>query len=214
MFHYVPCYSNDMCFRILQARLDLSKELDNQIDQDTIWRYFRQIVEGVEHIHHQGVIHRDLTRANIFLGKNNNIKIGDFGLATFVPDGVSVKISGGVRNMAYRAPELIAQEKAKAKANDTISITQKADIFSVGLLLCDLLYQFQTDSERFIVFRDIKEGSSPDKVNPILSDFFDLNPLHRPSATVLLQRDLPWGDDRSNYVQELESKILFLEKVC
>ncbi|KAI8007751.1 hypothetical protein LOK49_LG07G02892 [Camellia lanceoleosa] len=91
--------------RTLQAQLDLSKELDNQIDQDTIWRYFRQIVE-----------------------------------ASFVTDGVSVEISGGAGNMAYLAPELIAQEKAKAKANDTISITQSADIFSVGLLLCDLLY--------------------------------------------------------------------------
>ncbi|GMP66377.1 hypothetical protein CsSME_00026759 [Camellia sinensis var. sinensis] len=119
--------------------------------------------------------------------------------------------------MAYLASELIAQEKvkAKAKANDTISITQSADIFSVGLLSCDLLYQFQIDSERFTLFRDIKEGSSPDKVKPILSDLFDLNPLHRPSTTVLLQRDLPWGDDRSNYMKELESKIHFLqEKVC
>ncbi|CAL5342218.1 unnamed protein product [Camellia sinensis] len=59
----------EFCPSILQARLDLSKELDNQIDQDTIWCYFRQIVEGVEHIHHQGVIHRDLTRANIFSGQ-------------------------------------------------------------------------------------------------------------------------------------------------
>jgi translation initiation factor 2-alpha kinase 4 len=47
-----------------------------------VWRLFREIVEGLAHIHQQGMIHRDLKPVNIFLDSNDHVKIGDFGLAT------------------------------------------------------------------------------------------------------------------------------------
>lgn len=51
-------------------------------DADRVWRLFREIVEGLAHIHQQGMIHRDLKPVNIFLDSNDHVKIGDFGLAT------------------------------------------------------------------------------------------------------------------------------------
>lgn len=51
-------------------------------DTDRVWRLFREIVEGLLHIHEQGMIHRDLKPVNIFLDSNDQVKIGDFGLAT------------------------------------------------------------------------------------------------------------------------------------
>ena len=45
------------------------------------WQLFREIVEGLAHIHAQGMIHRDLKPGNIFLNSSGHIKIGDFGLA-------------------------------------------------------------------------------------------------------------------------------------
>lgn len=50
-----------------------------------IWRLFRQIVEGLAHIHGLGIVHRDLKPENVFISSVDgvdNIKIGDFGLAT------------------------------------------------------------------------------------------------------------------------------------
>jgi len=44
--------------------------------------YYREILEGLSHVHQQGMIHRDLKPQNIFLDKNDHVKIGDFGLAT------------------------------------------------------------------------------------------------------------------------------------
>ncbi|KAG1140239.1 hypothetical protein G6F37_009236 [Rhizopus arrhizus] len=56
--------------------------IDEGIDEQEAWRLFRHILEGLVHIHSQGLIHRDLKPANIFLDSNNDVKIGDFGLAT------------------------------------------------------------------------------------------------------------------------------------
>lgn len=52
----------------------------NHLDKELAWHFFRQIVEGLAHIHGQGIIHRDLTPNNIFFDARNDIKIGDFGL--------------------------------------------------------------------------------------------------------------------------------------
>lgn len=52
----------------------------DHFDKELAWHLFRQIVEGLAHIHGQGIIHRDLTPNNIFFDARNDIKIGDFGL--------------------------------------------------------------------------------------------------------------------------------------
>jgi serine/threonine protein kinase len=63
------------------------------IDQGQLWqqpaecgKLLRQVLEALVYIHDRRVIHRDLKPANIFLDAEGNIKIGDFGLATFTTD--------------------------------------------------------------------------------------------------------------------------------
>jgi len=51
------------------------------IDRKMNFQIFSQLVEGVITIHKANIIHRDLKPENIFLDKNDNVKIGDFGLA-------------------------------------------------------------------------------------------------------------------------------------
>jgi translation initiation factor 2-alpha kinase 4 len=57
-------------------RHDLHKKTDD------IWRLFRQILEGLAHIHSLNIVHRDLKPENIFIDGSGNPRIGDFGLAT------------------------------------------------------------------------------------------------------------------------------------
>jgi polo-like kinase 1 len=49
---------------------------DQQVKQ-----FLRQLLMGVQYLHENLVIHRDLKLGNLFLDEENGIKIGDFGLA-------------------------------------------------------------------------------------------------------------------------------------
>ena len=69
------CANNTLRQLIDSGQLQNSKN-------DKEWQLFREIVEGLVHIHTQGMIHRDLKPQNIFLDSSGHIKIGDFGLAT------------------------------------------------------------------------------------------------------------------------------------
>lgn len=46
--------------------------------------YLRDLAEGLDYVHKSGYLHRDLGKKNIFIGKDRNIKIGDFGLGNFL----------------------------------------------------------------------------------------------------------------------------------
>jgi serine/threonine protein kinase len=45
-------------------------------------RFMLHLLLGVRHLHMNNIIHRDLKLSNLFLNDGNELKIGDFGLAT------------------------------------------------------------------------------------------------------------------------------------
>jgi NIMA (never in mitosis gene a)-related kinase len=57
------------------------------LPEDLIWRYLIQSLLGLSHIHEKKIIHRDIKALNLFLDAQNNIKIGDLGIARALNDG-------------------------------------------------------------------------------------------------------------------------------
>ncbi|XP_070151406.1 eIF-2-alpha kinase GCN2 isoform X2 [Polyergus mexicanus] len=193
----------------------LRTAIDNDLyeDEERVWRLFREIVEGLAHIHQQGMIHRDLKPVNIFLDSNDHVKIGDFGLATTnilstliqtidadkesqFEKGGSFDIeelgslTGQVGTALYVAPELSAKT-AKAIYN------QKVDIYSLGIIFFEMTYKpLTTGMERVkillslrskeIVFpSDIVETDMPHQVH-IIRWLLNHDPSQRPTAQELL----------------------------
>ena len=62
----------------------LREMIDKQSFTDEKFKFqlIRQILEALQYIHSKQMIHRDLKPSNIFLDKTNQVKLGDFGLAT------------------------------------------------------------------------------------------------------------------------------------
>ncbi|KAI1468535.1 serine/threonine-protein kinase gcn2 [Daldinia caldariorum] len=114
-------------------------------ETEEVWRLFRQILEGLVHIHGLNIVHRDLKPENIFIGLGpdgvNNVKIGDFGLATagsFAVDkfiGGSLDTSDLTRSIGtsyYVAPEV--------RRTGGGSYTSKVDMYSLGIIFFEMCY--------------------------------------------------------------------------
>ena len=94
-----------------------------------------QICKGVDHAHHQGVIHRDLKSQNVMIDDELNIKIADFGIALSSNEADMTQTNTIMGSVHYLAPELARGSLA----------TPASDIYSLGILL----YEFLTGSVPF-----------------------------------------------------------------
>jgi len=83
-----------------------------------------QLLRGLDYAHRRGVVHRDLTPANVLVSRDGEVKIVDFGIAAHV-DGRGVR--GG--SAGYMAPE---QERGGR-------IDARSDLFAAGVVLAEML---------------------------------------------------------------------------
>jgi len=120
--------------------------------------YFKQLVEGLEHCHSNGVCHRDLKPENLLLDTDGNLKISDFGFSTLNigdPDGDGnaraelLHTTCGTPN--YVAPEVLGKDGYDGR---------KADVWSIGVILYVLLAGYLPFDENTMaaLFQKIKNA--------------------------------------------------------
>lgn len=172
-------------------------------EPEEYWRLFRQMLEGLAHIHGHQIMHRDLKPDNVFIDVAGIPKIGDFGLATSGqyqrPDK---KVSAGIQDgdmtrsvgtALYVAPEL--------SSNMTGSYNDKVDMYSMGIIFFEMCFPLSTAMERDKTVRLLRERKhdlpvefdKPEKTRQggIIKDLISHRPSERPSCAELLQTRVP-----------------------
>ena len=175
----------------------IRKGIDENPDDG--WRLFRQILDGLVHIHSRGIIHRDLKPDNIFIDSTGNPRIGDFGLATTGQFQIVDKAASGgnidgnmtrsVGTTFYVAPELSSNVRG--------DYTQKVDMYSLGIIFFEMCFPLKTAMERDRTIRAIREREhilpadfkSPEKSlqGSIILSLISHRPSERPTSSELLR---------------------------
>ncbi|KAI4086559.1 MAG: hypothetical protein LQ344_007462 [Seirophora lacunosa] len=114
----------EYCEQDLATLLD---ELRVKFTMSQIKCLFRQLLLGLDYLHSNDIIHRDVKMQNILLTAKGVLKLADFGMAR----AYSVRpLTPGVVTIWYRAPELLLGTKY---------YTPAVDIWSAGLVLAELI---------------------------------------------------------------------------
>ncbi|XP_018595763.2 interferon-induced, double-stranded RNA-activated protein kinase isoform X1 [Scleropages formosus] len=160
---------------------------------------FRQVVQGVEEIHTNGLIHRDLKPVNILFGNDGKVKIGDFGLVTCSEDeGDEALLQRTKRTgtFSYMSPE---QESS-------CNYDKKVDIFSLGLIYFELLWRTpETRMEWADVWKQVRNQHFPQYFcecysteHKLIERMLSEKPEKRPDASMISKMLVTFGGNMGN----------------
>ncbi|KAH3663980.1 hypothetical protein OGAPHI_004694 [Ogataea philodendri] len=191
------------------------------MDSDTYWRILRQVLEALSHIHSQGIIHRDLKPMNIFIDENQNVKVGDFGLAKNVHYVPSVTkravdtsenaedLTSDIGTRLYVAVEVM---------NGSGVYNEKVDLYSLGIIFFEMIYQLGTSMERYTVISNLRgadivfpadfDNSRLATEKKIIKMLLDHNPDKRPAAKQLLQSGLIRVEQQDDLMKEALNALI------
>jgi len=96
------------------------------LPEEKIWKIFIQICLGINYIHSKKILHRDLKTMNIFLMKDERVRIGDLGVAKVLNQNSFANTFVGTPY--YLSPE-ICEEKP---------YNEKSDIWALGCILYEM----------------------------------------------------------------------------
>ena len=139
----------------------------NKLDIPMKLNICKQILEGVEYVHNNKYIHRDIKPSNIFLGNDNEFKIGDFGLVIEINDA-----DEDVGTIGYTAPEVL----------NNSSYDNRADLYSLGVVFLEIFYEINTNMEKILLINDAKENKLEHEISElakIVNGLIKYNPDNR-----------------------------------
>ncbi|KAH7657790.1 Non-specific serine/threonine protein kinase protein [Dioscorea alata] len=146
-------------------------------------KFIRDICKGLMYMHRMKIVHRDLKSANCLVNKYWTVKICDFGLSRVMTD-VPMRDESSAGTPEWMAPELIRNEP----------ITEKCDIFSLGVImweLCTLSRPWEGISAVKVIYEVANEGTRLEvpegPIGKLISECW-AEPDMRPSCQEILTR--------------------------
>ncbi|XP_010928554.1 mitogen-activated protein kinase kinase kinase NPK1 [Elaeis guineensis] len=158
--------------------------------------YTKQLLQGLEYLHRNGIIHRDIKGANILVDNKGCIKLADFGASKQVAKLATITAAKSMKGTPYwMAPEVIVQS----------GHSFSADIWSVGCTIIEMAtgkppwsQQYQEVAALFHVGTTKSHPPIPEHLSLEAKDFLlkclQEEPNLRPGAFDLLQHPFVTGE--------------------
>uniref|UniRef100_A0A6A7FTT7 non-specific serine/threonine protein kinase n=1 Tax=Hirondellea gigas TaxID=1518452 RepID=A0A6A7FTT7_9CRUS len=194
----------EACQHSLADRADSTSQ---PVSESLLWNYALDLLQGVEHLHNNSLVHMDIKPENIFISNEGVCKLGDFGLMFDMSrENMSEAMEG---DPLYMAPECLSSQFGPA-----------ADMFSLGISLLELALDLDLPAQG-PTWHALREGSLPDSVNALspclqqlLRGLLEPAPEKRLSATqALALPSLVRLMLRRRLVAALQSKVQTVSEV-
>ena len=181
LYYVMKLFNNKDLYRYMNAY----RKLGLFIKEDTLWDIFNQCLFGLQYIHNQGVIHRDIKLGNLFMDEDGNIQIGDFGISATMTKNDACKFAKNeeIDDLLFNPTEAAGTEGFMAPEISMGQMyDQKADVFSMGICLYILcfrnfpygnIYMFDLYSDQ-IYSKELKN---------IIVNMIQFDPAQRPNSS-------------------------------
>ncbi|KZL70675.1 CAMKK/META protein kinase [Colletotrichum tofieldiae] len=158
----------EMCKKGVVMKVGLNEKA-KPYGEDLCRYWFRDLILGIEYLHEQGVIHRDIKPDNLLLTEDDVLKIVDFGVSEmFEKPGEGMKTAKSAGSPAFLAPELCVVRHGDVDG-------RAADIWSMGVSLYCLRYgKIPFEHEGVLEMYEAIKTESPDLPEDEDPDFVDL----------------------------------------
>lgn len=158
--------------------------------------YMVQICSGLAYAHEWGIIHRDLTPANLLLTAEGQVKIADFGIARVSYGKRLTATKHTLGTVAYMAPEQIRGKPA---------VSHQSDLYTLGCVMFEMLtgrLPFVAESTAEMLYQHLGEEAPrvstlvldcPIWLDALVAQMLEKNPAKRPrdaSAVVLALNEI------------------------